>query len=245
MRRWYFGTSGLVLPVPNKSHYPKDYQSGSRLHFYGSLYNSIEVNSTFYRLPRADTVVKWAAEVPRDFRFTFKIPSEVSHEPDLKFKRDVLLRFLDVVEGAEHKKGCLLLQVPAKMQANITRLKQILNILKKSNWPIAFESRNPSWYEPNVEKLLQNFDVTRVIHDWWNFKIPMEASSQKVYLRFHGPDRNYRGSYDEAFLKDCAVRIRKWAKEGKTVYAYFNNTLGNVSGDLRMLIDNVESKKSK
>lgn len=241
MKNWYFGTSGLVLPVPNKSHYPDEFKDGSRLHYYASLFSSIEVNSTFYKLPRADTVIKWAAEVPSSFKFTFKVPSAVSHEPDLRFDKKILLQFLDIVEGAGAKRGCLLLQVPAKMQANTLRLKQILTLISKYNWPVAFESRNTSWFQPPVQKLLQKFEVTTVIHDWHSFKIPMETSSQTVYLRFHGPEKNYRGSYNADHLHNTAQQIRKWLKE-KTVYTYFNNTLGNVSGNLNTLIDEVKLK---
>jgi uncharacterized protein YecE (DUF72 family) len=239
MKNWYFGTSGLVLPVPNKSHYPAKYQSGSRLHYYGSLFNSIEINSTFYRLPRPGTIIKWADEVPDHFRFTFKAPSAVTHQPELKFNRQELISFMDIIKGVGSKKGFVLLQVPAKMQANARRLARILAIIKKSEWSIAFESRNTTWYEKEVEKVLNDFGVVRVIHDWWSFKIPIASSDSRIYLRFHGPEKNYRGNYSDMFLKDCAIQIRKWLKERRTVYAYFNNTLGNVSGNLQTLIEEV------
>lgn len=237
MKKWFYGTSGLVLPVPNKSHYPPDYQSGSRLHYYGSLYNSIEINSTFYKLPRPDTVIKWADEVPKHFTFSFKIPSTVSHEPGLD--KQTLLRFLDIVDGVGRKKGILLLQVPAKMQADVKKLKRILATVERTGWMVAFESRNETWYEQKIEKVLNDFNAVRVIHDWWSFKIPMESTSQMIYLRFHGPEKNYRGSYSNDFLRHCAIQIRKWLKEKRTVYAYFNNTLGDVRGNLQTLINEV------
>lgn len=239
MHNWFFGTSGLVLPVPNKSFYPDDYKAGSRLHYYASLFTSIEVNTTFYSLPRAATVKNWVADVPGDFQFTIKVPKDVSHAKNMQFDRGALKNFLKIVEAADTRKGCLLLQFPAKMEPNVPKLRSILTSLSKSGWPIALESRNDLWYEKRIDILLDKFDVIRVIHDWWNFPISLESSGDIIYIRFHGPERNYRGKYDDAVLEQYAHFIKQCLNDNKTVYTYFNNTLGNVSGDLQALIDKV------
>ena len=97
MHNWFFGTSGLVLPVPNKSFYPDDYKAGSRLHYYASLFTSIEINSTFYQLPRVPTVANWIADVPPDFQFTLKVPKLVSHAKDWQYDKQALKDFLQLV----------------------------------------------------------------------------------------------------------------------------------------------------
>ena len=81
--RFYCGTSNVVLPVPNKTHYPKAYQDKSRLHYYASIFNSVEINSSFAKVPRAKTVERWADDVPENFRFTFKLWRGITHAKEL------------------------------------------------------------------------------------------------------------------------------------------------------------------
>lgn len=83
---YYSGISGLILPVPNKEHYPAEFKEKSRLCYYASLFSSIEVNSSFYRIPQAKTIAKWADDVPADFKFTFKLWRGITHEKGLVFK---------------------------------------------------------------------------------------------------------------------------------------------------------------
>ncbi len=75
---FYSGISGLVLPVP-KAQYPPEFQDNSRLQYYASLFNSLEVNSIFYKLPRSSTIANWVESVPDNFRFTFKLSKTVTH----------------------------------------------------------------------------------------------------------------------------------------------------------------------
>src|SRR5690348_60963 len=81
---FYSGTSGLDLPV-RRSQYPPEFQGKSRLQYYASLFNSLEVNSIFYKLPRSSTVANWAKSVPGNFRFTFKVSKTITHVKELKF----------------------------------------------------------------------------------------------------------------------------------------------------------------
>lgn len=231
-----------MLPVPNKTFYPEEYKAGSRLHYYASLFTSIEINSTFYQLPKVSTVANWVADVPSDFQFTLKVPKAVTHSKDWQYDKQVLKDFLQLVTVADSRQGCILLQFPAKMEPNVPKLSGILAALSRSKWPIALESRNDLWYDTRINDLLDKFNVVRVIHDWWNYKIALESTGKIVYIRFHGPERNYRGTYDDAVLEEYAHFIKRCLSEAKTVYTYFNNTLGNVSGDLQGLIDKVRLK---
>lgn len=82
---FYSGLSGLALPIP-KYLFPEPHRNSSRLTYYASLFNSVEINSTFYKLPMQKTVSKWAGEVPENFRFTFKLWKEITHVPGINFK---------------------------------------------------------------------------------------------------------------------------------------------------------------
>src|ERR1700744_2308217 len=109
---YFAGTSGLGLPVPNKSHYPAEFTNKSRLCYYASLFNSIEVNSSFYKIPQAKTIRKWAADVPDGFRFTFKLWRGITHQKELLFDPADIGRFMEAIDAAGNHKGCLLVQLP-------------------------------------------------------------------------------------------------------------------------------------
>jgi uncharacterized protein YecE (DUF72 family) len=235
--KYYSGTSNIVLPVPNKLAFPEAYQDKSRLCYYASLFNSLEVNSTFYKLPLGKTIARWAEEVPTVFRFTFKIWKEISHNKNLAFKPDDVERFFEVINACS-KKGCLLLQFPASIRINDIRQLEILlaNIRRydpQSQWHIAVEFRHISWYSDKTYKLLQKYDMALVTHDMKASATPfIQPLANFVYLRFHGPEGGYRGSYADEVLAEYAGYINEWRDEGKTVYAYFNNTLGNALHNL-------------
>src|SRR4051812_43057690 len=92
--QFYSGISGLVLPVPNKSLYPPEFRETSRLTYYASLFNSIEINSSFYKVPIAKTVNKWTTEVPDHFKFTYKLWREITHNKELLFNANDVDRFM-------------------------------------------------------------------------------------------------------------------------------------------------------
>src|ERR1700712_1218858 len=124
---FYSGTSGLVLPVPNKQLYPPQFQDKSRLTYYASLFNSIEINSSFYKVPQASTVKKWATEVPDGFRFTFKLWRDITHNKGLAFNPADVDRFIRVINEAGDKKGSLLIQFPPSvMVASFNQLEHLL-----------------------------------------------------------------------------------------------------------------------
>ncbi|MDB5011087.1 MAG: hypothetical protein JWQ06_1876 [Mucilaginibacter sp.] len=233
----YSGTSNVVLPVSNKSLFPPEYQITSRLTYYASLFNSVEVNSSFYKLPMARTVQKWAAEVPDYFRFTFKLWKEITHYKELAFEAEALSRFMQTIAAVGEKKGCLLVQFPPSLSINVVQLENLLMQLQQENsnsaWKIAVEFRSRSWYQEEIYELLDYYQMGMVLHDLPASAAPlMETASDFIYLRFHGPNGGYRGSYTEDFLAEYASYIKEWQAEGKTVYVYFNNTMGEAVRNL-------------
>src|SRR3954466_15611822 len=111
---FYSGTSNLVSPL-KKSEFPVEFTGASRLTYYASLFSSIEINATFYKMPKAATIEKWSQSVPDHFRFTFKVPKGVTHAKDMQFSFDELEQFATTVDVVGDKKGCLLVQLPPKV----------------------------------------------------------------------------------------------------------------------------------
>lgn len=238
IKKFYSGTSGVVLPVANKTGFPPEFSEKSRLCYYGHLFNSVEINSSFYKVPMASTVAKWAADVPEGFRFTYKLWREITHVKELAFNDKDVQRFMQVINSATDKKGCLLVQFPPKLDLSAMRQVErlLINIREAdpdNEWKVFLEFRKPYWYNDELHDLLEKYYASIVMHDKAGSPTDFtDPSGDKVYLRFHGPDGNYRGSYSDDFLYEYAQYIRSWIDDDKTVYAYFNNTMGDAVKNL-------------
>ncbi|MEJ5995101.1 DUF72 domain-containing protein [Pedobacter sp. Du54] len=241
INNYYSGTSGLLLPVPNKLYYPVEFQQKSRLYYYASLTNSIEINSSFYKMPMPSTVGKLAADVPEEFLFTFKLFKEITHHKDLAFDPQVVAQFFQVISKAEGKKGCVLVQFPPSIRINhFAQLRFLMSVLRAndptSEWKIALEFRHPSLYVEEVYELLAEYQMGMVVHDKTPASSPVrDTELDFIYLRFHGPEGNYRGSYADDVLSEYASYIAEWLQKGKMVFTYFNNTMGEAHRNLSNL----------
>jgi uncharacterized protein YecE (DUF72 family) len=220
------GTSGLVLPVPNKQAFPPEFRDKSRLTYYASLFNSIEINSSFYKVPMGSTVRKWVESVPEDFIFTFKMWKEVTHGkgqiPDID-------RFMSVIDEAGSKKGSLLIQLPPSATVNkVVQLEKIFSRVQGHGWQTAIEFRHPSWYTEEIFSLADQYHMSVVLHDMpASYNMSLNKKAPFVYLRFHGQEGDYKGGYTDEILQKYALKIETWLVEGKDVYVYFNNTIGD------------------
>jgi uncharacterized protein YecE (DUF72 family) len=227
------GTSNVTLPG-NKGTFPLAFQSKSRLHYYSRIFNSVEINKCFYKTPLLSTYQKWSLDVPENFQFSLKLSKAITHVPNLPGDSGTLTKFMQTAAGVGNKKGCLLIQFPGAISLDYyNEVEQILQEIQfesepDQHWRIAVEFRNPDWYTGETFELLDQYDAVAVLHDFKKGKLT-EISGREdfVYIRFHGPAGDYRGSYNESFLKSKAAQIRIWLEDGKDVYAYFNNTMGN------------------
>ena len=226
------GTSNGHIPG-KKSSFPPPYQLRSRLHYYSSVFDTIEVNSCFYKTPLRSTYEKWAKDVPDDFQFTIKLTRDITHAKELKGDLSCMNNFLHAAGGIGRKKGCLLIQFPGKI--SLEHFSQVENILEQlrvydpgNEWRKAIEFRNQSWYVGETNELLNEYDATMVLHDFSKAKVSaFEVNANFVYMRFHGPTGNYRESYSDHVLDDKAEMITEFLHSGRDVYVYFNNTAGN------------------
>ncbi|MES2701349.1 MAG: DUF72 domain-containing protein [Bacteroidota bacterium] len=237
-KNFYSGTSNVVLPVPNKGHYPPEFQDKSRLHFYSSLFNSVEVNRCFYKLPKARTVERWATETGKNFRFTFKLCGAVTHAKELAYDVADIKRFVEVVNHIGDKKGCLLVQFPASIKASLfQKFKRLMGDINDANtdqqWKLAIEFRDKSWYRDSVYQLLEQCNAAVVMHDMPASTTPLiDMETSFVYMRFHGENGKYRGSYEDDLLEEHAIYIKDCLSDGKQVFVYFNNTMGDAVHNL-------------
>lgn len=226
------GTSNVVVPG-NKNSFPPAFRSKSRLHYYASIFNTVEINSSFYKIPLQRTYERWITEVPGDFRFTLKLNKEITHVKELKTGLSTIEKFMQTAEGIGSKKGCILVQFPGKITLDhFGKVELILQHLQMhdpgNGWNKAVEFRNDTWYTGETWELLDEYGAAMVLHDIPRSKMnEVHGNAGFVYLRFHGQKGDYRGSYTDKFLKEKAAEIKSWTKQGNDVYAYFNNTIGS------------------
>ena len=212
--------------------YPHDLSNHQRLSYYSEIFSTVEINTTFYHIPRAVVVNKWESYVPNNFIFSYKIPKLITHEKKLLDYWTDLERFLDIIQsGLRRKIGPALLQLPPKFSDNY--FKQLEVFLKY--WPqklkLAVEFRNMSWVEQKRFKqtidLLTTNNVAFCIVDEPHLPPITPITADFAYIRFHGhglkPWYNYHYSIKE--LQTWKTKIQNLKKERslKEIFVYFNN----------------------
>ena len=226
------GTSGIVVPG-SKESFPAEYKLKSRLNYYSSLFNTLEVNASFHKLPMLSTFEKWSFDVPEDFQFTIKVWKEITHIKKLKTDIDNVAIFLKAAGGIGDKKGCLLVQFPGSVTLDFYNeveeiLLKIQELDSENAWQKAIEFRSTTWYVGETDELLGSIGASMILHDMPKSKnLEINEKIPFVYFRFHGPTGNYRGTYSNEFLEEQSGKIRNCMNDGKDVYAYFNNTMGS------------------
>jgi len=242
------GISNVVVPG-NKKSFPPAFQLKSRLHYYSSIFNTVEINSSFYRTPLLSTFEKWSTDVPDDFQFTVKISKEITHVKDLETDLDLVKSFIAAASGTGDKKGCMLIQFPGKITLeHFGKVALILQELQQQDptdqWRKAIEFRDASWYTGETSELMDEYKAAIVLHDFAKAKVcNVMSKADFVYIRFHGPKGDYKEGYTDEFLQLKAADISQWLNEGKDVYVYFNNTIGNAFENALTLKLLLEPKK--
>jgi uncharacterized protein YecE (DUF72 family) len=226
MGKVFIGTSGWVYEDWQEKFYPTDLKSEECLEYYSKRFNSVEINSTFYHLPRQKTFENWHDKTPDEFAFSAKLIKYITQNLKLKNATEPLANFLQSAKHLENKLSVVLVQLPPNFAKNNERLKDFLKLTRKpqakTRW--AFEFRHESWLEQETFDILRRFDAGFVIQDsagrWPTEEI---VTSDFVYLRFHGPGELYSSSYSEEMLKRWAEKIAKRSSQRLDVYAYFNS----------------------
>ena len=203
--------------------YPPRFAPRRWLGFYAEHFDTVEINMTFYRLPRDTAVAKWVEETPPDFIFAVKMSRYVTHIKRLRDLPPSLELFYSRIRPLVDtpKLGPVLWQLPATFQRDDERLAQALAQLPRGRH--CFEFRHESWFAPEVYELLRRHEVALVIGD--TPKRPFqshELTADWTFIRFHEGTRGRFSNYSESELEEWAQRIERWAASGD-VYAYFNN----------------------
>ena len=202
--------------------YPRDVPRTQWLRYYSRHFDTVEVNNTFYRLPRKGMLTSWLPSVPSRFLFAVKASRFLTHMKKLIDPSEPLdLLFARTAELREHL-GPVLYQLPPQLQKNMDRLGRFLELLAPG-MRHAIEFRHPSWYDEDVFAALRRAHVTICLHDMEGSASPRIPIGPFRYVRFHGTSAKYAGAYPREQLASWA----KWlVHEGKPAFVYFNNDIG-------------------
>ncbi|KRG46853.1 hypothetical protein ARC20_04040 [Stenotrophomonas panacihumi] len=218
------GTAAWAIPRAYAGEFG---EGGSVLARYATRFDAVEINSSFYRPHQTATYARWAESVPTGFRFSVKLPQEISHERALRGAGPALDRFLGQVAGLGDRLGCLLLQLPPGQAFDARVAATFFGMLRRrAEVPVACEPRHASWFTPSADTLLARYRISRAAAD--PARVPSAGEPggdpSTSYFRWHGAPRIYYSPYGPAAIESLAEQARAAAGAHRVSWVIFDNT---------------------
>lgn len=188
---------------------------------YAAVFDTVEVNNTFYRLPEAETFDQWREQAPPGFLYAVKASRFLTHRKKLADPEEPLERLLSRARRLHSALGPILFQLPPRWKPNAERLRHFLQLLPR-DLRFAVEFRDPSWLTDEIYSLLSEHRVALCVHD--RLEHPCRTVGPFLYVRFHGGSQS-GGGYTDDELQRWADWVRAAAQHQPTAYLYFNNDL--------------------
>jgi len=220
--RIYIGTSGWNYKHWLGPFYPEKLPAGEMLEFYAQYFNTVELNNSFYHLPTVKAFKSWRKTVPDNFCFSVKGSRFITHMKKLKAPKTSSRKLFVRVKYLQDKLGPILFQLPPHWRLNLERLRTFVESLPEGHL-YAFEFREQSWFTDEVYELLQKHNAALCLYHMTGYDSPLKITADFVYVRMHGTESKYRGSYPAKALTTWSKRINRWLAESRAVYFYFNN----------------------
>jgi uncharacterized protein YecE (DUF72 family) len=215
------GCSGYYYSVWKNIFYPQGLPAKDWLSYYSSVFNTVELNGTFYKVPRLSTLKKYADSTPDDFKFSVKMNKFITHNKKLKDSAGEIKKFQDLIyDGLGDKLSCLLFQMPPSFHYNDENLERVLEMVPNTPHNVV-ELRHVSWWNKEVEKAFKKAKITFCNVDFPGLKSFIIDTSPVFYFRFHGNPILFSSQYDVKVLKKYAG---EFPQKNKEHYVYFNNT---------------------
>jgi uncharacterized protein YecE (DUF72 family) len=234
------GCARWSIPRAHAERFPT---SGSHLERYARRFNAVEINSSFYGPHRPSTYARWAASTPPHFRFSVKVPKEITHARRLVGAIDALETFLAEATMLGAKLGPLLVQLPPSFAYSAAVAGAFFSELRRRfAGSVVFEPRHPTWFTDDVERLLIDHQVARVAAD----PAPTPAAALPggfrglVYYRLHGSPRMYYSAYPPDYLAALAETLAGAARSAAAWCIFDNTALDAATPDGLSLIERLE-----
>lgn len=239
------GTSGWHYKHWVGRYYPEKIKPGAMLPHYLRDFDTVELNNTFYQLPKEESFDTWRDCVPDDFLFAVKGSRFITHMIKLKDAARGLSNFMPRAERLGGKLGPILWQLPPGWKVNVERLEEFLEALPR-NHQYAFELRNETWMTDRVLEVLQRYNAAFCIYELAGYHSPIELTADWTYIRLHGPTAfKYQGSYSDAQMDAWAKRLVGWRKSLRSIYVYFDNDDSAYAVDNALTLKRMIAKRMK
>jgi uncharacterized protein YecE (DUF72 family) len=211
----YVGTSGYSYKEWKGSFYPEKLPAKEMLRYYGERFRTVEINNTFYRIPKTAVVEAWAEETPADFKFVLKASQRITHIKRLKDADEALSIMLHVSSALQDRLGPLLFQLPPNMKKDLPRLRDFLSLLPKDR-RTAWEFRHSSWFDEEVFTLLRDHAAALCIAQADDdLEVPFVSTADWGYLRLRLPE------YTDTDLESWLARVRE--QNWQTAFVFFKH----------------------
>ena len=243
MIKWWIGCSGFHYKEWKKVFYPSNIPQTKWFEYYCRHFNTIELNTTFYRFPRPDALLNWYKRSPVEFKFSVKAPRLITHYKLFKESEGMLGDFYaSIYEGLGEKLGCVLFQLPSRVAYSDEMLERIVEILDPS-FDNVVEFRDASWWREKVYKKLKKYGISFCGISYPKLPDEVKKNTHMLYYRFHGVPILYKSEYDADFVEKIITDI-KMISRVKEAYIYFNNTWGiGAINNARQMQDYLLNKK--
>jgi uncharacterized protein YecE (DUF72 family) len=219
------GCSGWQYRHWRGDFYPVDLPLTKWFDHYASMFDTVEVNNTFYRLPERATFASWARRAPLAFEFAVKASRFLTHMKKLKDPEQPIDRLFSRMRALGTHLGPVLYQLPPGWKRDAGRFAAFLDALPRDACHVV-EFRDTSWYSPDVFRLMERRRVALCLHDMPGSTTERARVGPFVYVRFHGANAKYGGAYSLDRLRGWAEWLDAQRRDGCDVYAYFNNDAG-------------------
>jgi uncharacterized protein YecE (DUF72 family) len=219
------GCSGWEYKHWRGDFYPDTLPRTRWFEHYASVFDTVEINNTFYRLPEESTFAAWADRAPARFLYAVKASRFLTHMKKLKDPEEPLERLFSRMRPMGRHLGPVLYQLPPAWKLDRERLEHFLQALPPGVRHV-MEFREPSWYADSVFEMLERHGVALCLHDMRGSATGRQRIGPFVYVRFHGASGQYSGAYPEDRLRQWSEWLQAQRTAGVDVYAYFNNDVG-------------------
>lgn len=218
------GCSGWLYRHWRGAFYPQKLPVKRWFEHYAATFDTVEINNSFYRLPPAAVFDAWREQAPAGFRYAVKANRYLTQAKKLKDCAGSLDEMLSRVRHLGPALGPILFQLPPRFRLNLERLESFLALLPRDLAHV-FEFRDASWYVAETTALLERHGAGLVVHDMPGLASPRAATGKIAYVRFHGGQGKYWGRYGEQALLGWSDWIAAQVRQGREVWAYFNNDI--------------------
>lgn len=220
--RIFIGTSGWSYSDWRGTFYPADLPQKGWLEFYSRQFSTVEINATFYHLPKLKTIHTWSHLAPTGFIFAIKGSRFITHIKKLVNLGNAMQTFSRRIQPMRKQTAVMLWQLPPSQKNDVPRLEKFLRRLPKG-YRHAVEFRDVSWLKPETLETLRRHRVAFVSVSSPQMPMDLSVTADLVYIRFHGLETGAYHDYSRVELKPWAEHIWKQARAGNSVFVYFNN----------------------